>query len=57
MKLFIVTWSTASVDDHNNVQSFNGIDGIFKDRASAEQALETSKQGFIEELRDYCEEL
>ena len=56
MKLFIVTWSTASVDDRNNVQSFNGIDGIFKDRASAEQALETSKQGFIEELRDYCEE-
>ena len=41
MKLFIVTWSTASVDDRNNVQSFNGIDGIFKDRASAEQALET----------------
>ena len=56
MKLFIVNWSTASIDDRNNAHSFNGIDGIFKDRASAEQALETCKQSFFEELYDFCDE-
>lgn len=52
MKLYVVCWSCSYVDDHDNVGTNTGVQGLYKSKESAKVGLEEFKDEVLANLRE-----